>query len=652
MSDIWAFLLQSLTASGVAVLLLAVKSLFRDKLPPKWHFAIWGILGVVLLIPAGIGGRYVLFNWPLAVETLKTMIAGEYTFTRVRFPFPVLPAVMPQTRFDWLYAAYFLGVAFHLMKYAVSYIRLRSVLRRGWEVNADMKERITRIAAEHKVCIRKTVTVPGLPSAFVCGIFRPILALPADTEIDDKILLHELLHLKSRDTVWSIVICVLRSIHWCNPLLVYCAHRAGNDLEARCDQRVLELLEGEDRRNYGRMLLAMANDRFARTPGATCANNGGKSIRRRIESIARFKLYPAGMELAAVCTAIILALPVLLGVEATAVYELNHPTPAEVAFASARATPCTTPAGAFDAYGKAILDQNAVYRAMCAPAEMQKELAESVIERYENGGYPYWDTGLESWPDAQEGYYIYNLKQVSENAYEAMLVIGLDYRPDGKETEFGQMVLACQDLSVEKEGHRWVAIPLEEFRWMETDRGAIGWGIPDLPGHIYTGTAEDIQVNVTVQTVYGVDSTLREESDVSWLLGSANSYDTIPKPNTAFSWERYVHTASCTHQGSQAERDQIYQLGVSFAPVREGESRPYLQAANGNGGGSSSFGDCHQSVVLKPGWEPTVNMGGGGFSHIANPTDPDLPYYYAADLYINNEKAAELDLTPQEGGPK
>lgn len=53
MRDIWAFLLQTLTASGVAVLLLIVKAMFRDKLSPRWQFAVWGILGIILLLPAG-----------------------------------------------------------------------------------------------------------------------------------------------------------------------------------------------------------------------------------------------------------------------------------------------------------------------------------------------------------------------------------------------------------------------------------------------------------------------------------------------------------------------------------------------------------------------------------------------------------------------
>ena len=68
MRDLWAVLLQTLTASGAAVLLLVVKAIFRDKLSPRWQFGIWGVLGLILLLPAGLLGRYVLVNWPLAAD--------------------------------------------------------------------------------------------------------------------------------------------------------------------------------------------------------------------------------------------------------------------------------------------------------------------------------------------------------------------------------------------------------------------------------------------------------------------------------------------------------------------------------------------------------------------------------------------------------
>ena len=90
MFDIWAFLLQTLTASGVALLILMIKGMFRDKLPPKWQFGIWGVLGVAMLLPAGLGGRYALVNWPMIVDTLsnrqlsRCRVQGSYLFLPIQ----------------------------------------------------------------------------------------------------------------------------------------------------------------------------------------------------------------------------------------------------------------------------------------------------------------------------------------------------------------------------------------------------------------------------------------------------------------------------------------------------------------------------------------------------------------------------------------
>lgn len=152
----------------------------------------------------------------------------------------------------------------------------------------------------------RAVAIPGLPSAFVCGVFRPALAVPAGAEPDSKVLLHELLHLKYSDGAQSVVWSVFRALHWCNPFLLYVFHRIGNDMEQLCDQRVLERLEGEQCREYGGILLSMVNEKYPRAPGTTSLSNGGKNIARRIEAIARFKKYPRGMALVSVCAAAVL----------------------------------------------------------------------------------------------------------------------------------------------------------------------------------------------------------------------------------------------------------------------------------------------------------------------------------------------------------
>ena len=285
MRDFWSFLLQTLTASGAAVLVLAVKAVFRDKLSPRWQFAAWGLLALVLLLPAGRGGRYVLVNWPLFVEALRSLFAGEYgVLTRVTAPVPLPPGSPPETVWDWLFLIYLTGAALLLGRYVLSYLRLRLALRRGRE-----DDQVRRVAEVYGLRPCGAVEAPGLSSAFICGVLRPVLVLPEGQETDDKVILHELLHLRHRDAAWGMLICLFRCMHWCNPLLWYCADRAGNDLESLCDQRVLEKLEGEDRRDYGRILLSMASEKYARVPGTSSMANGGKNIRRRIEAITRFK---------------------------------------------------------------------------------------------------------------------------------------------------------------------------------------------------------------------------------------------------------------------------------------------------------------------------------------------------------------------------
>ena len=100
MFDIWGFLLQTLTVSGVAALILIIKVLFKDKLSPKWQFAVWGILGIIMLMPAGLFGRYVLFRWQIPIEIVKSWF-GDFSFTKVLFPVPIISSV-PKTVQDWL----------------------------------------------------------------------------------------------------------------------------------------------------------------------------------------------------------------------------------------------------------------------------------------------------------------------------------------------------------------------------------------------------------------------------------------------------------------------------------------------------------------------------------------------------------------------
>ncbi len=643
MTDFWSLLLQTLTASGVAALLLVVKAMFRDKLSPRWQFAVWGVLALVLLLPAGFGGRYVLFNWPLLVETLKSRLTGDFgTLTKVIAPVPLPSLAAPETMADCLYLVYVAGAVLLLARYVVSYVRLRLALKKGRPIRC---RQVGAVGEAYGLDTCPAVEVEGLPTAFICGVLKPVLALPAGGETDEKVILHELLHLKHNDVIWGWVICFFRCLHWCNPLIWLCADWAGNDLESLCDQRVMERLEGEDRRDYGRILLSMADEKYARAPGTSSSANGGENVRRRIEAIARFKRYPAGMALASVCVALVLAAPLVTGARAEGLAEdgTGHLDRIDYAMASARTVRCTTCAGAFDAYGKALMSGNLLYRAMCAPLAEQDELAALYRDRG-TGLWPREANGMPGYPENGygEGYRVYNLTQVGEDAWEGLMVLHIT-KPDAPENQREYVWLATQPLRAEKEGDRWVIVPLEEFRAVYAE----GWtsmptSCEHLPAVVYEAQAGDFTVRVRRQSYGSVDSRV-QSSNGFWPV---SSYDYTPRPDGEFRLE-YSDLIEVDYTGSPADKAKYTHLGLSAAPLQEDGARPELQAPGlGWGGGSSSTGEFWHSRHLKGDWNDHLSLGGGG--GFGGESPPDC---YAADLYLNGELAGALTLLPVGEGP-
>ena len=657
MRDIWGFLLQTLTASGAAVLLLIVKAMFRDKLPPKWQFAVWAVLGGVLVVPAGIFGRYTLVNWPAAVETLKTLLTGEYTLTRVILPFPLPVTEIPSTAAEWLFLIYELGVLFFLAKYILSYIRLGNVLRKqeglpggihaesgGTEEEGRLYGKVRETAEKYRFPFCRAVEAEGIGSAFIFGNFRPVLVYPAGKEPDEKIILHELIHLRARDTLWGILICIFRCIHWCNPLLWYCADLAGNDIEARCDQRVLELLKGEERRDYGRILLSMANEKYARMPGTSSMANGGKNISRRIESIVRFKKYPSGMALVSVCIALALAFPALAG-EKGEVFSADQTEKytdgymRAYAMAAARTRWCTTPAGALDTYGKALLEENGIYRAMCAPLEMQERIAEEI--RDASG----WKGDLEGTADAGRGYYVYNLESTGRDSYSAVMVIPLLETEEDTGREDGKFPAAVQRVSVRLEGSRWVVIQ-ESSEIVETSYGlSPEWGNREFPAYFYTGTAADFRVDIQYQQVFEVDNTITDQGSQSAFFGYTEMFDTVPRPDAEFDRVYQSSLVTCTYIGTEEGKSGITDLGITAVPADEPDTRPEFPELSNvfYAVSDTAIGNTH-SFEETSGWDPVIDMGGSGGTTAFEKPANEPPRCYAANLYINEKLEAEMTL--------
>ncbi len=418
MENIWMFLQQTAAASLVALFLLILQRIFLDKLSPRWQYGVWFVLLLRLLVPAGFGGRPTVLDVTFWVETLRTRVelglrsaySTPFAASLPAAPVPLPPAGAPASWTDWAFLIYCAGVVLWAAWFVVSAVRLSLRVRGGVPVEGERRAAMEALAREQRLPMpRRIVECRWARTPFVLGVVRPALVLPMGWALDEKVVLHELLHLKYRDVWAGWLTTALRCLHWCNPFLWCVFDKIGNDRESLCDQRVLERLEGEDRRDYGLCLLAMADDKAVRTPGATTMANGARAVKARIEAIARFKRFPQGMGLVSGCIVFALSLSLVAGVPVSAAGEettVRASQEIEIApelvaetLALASQNRAATVAGALDAYGKGeyhrfydgIYDELLCWT-ICAP---QEDLP-AVLERWEQdrGRAAYgWRTG-------------------------------------------------------------------------------------------------------------------------------------------------------------------------------------------------------------------------------------------------------------------
>ena len=546
MDNLWSVLAQTLALSVAAAVLLAAKRLFLDKLSPRWQYGVWAILALRALLPAGLlgrtlvpGGRVVLEAARLQVELpLSSVLTDPYGVTEVLAPVPLFPfgLPVPGSITDVLFYVYAAGVLLLALWFFLSYARLRAAIRRGRSPAPEVLAQVEGVAARYGLkAPRRVVVLPGLESAFVCGPLRPVLALPG-RPVDDKVLLHELLHLRHGDVWAGVGVCALRCLHWCNPLIWYCCDRMQNDCEALCDQRVLERLEGEERRAYGVILLSMADGRYARAPGTSSMANGGRNIKARIQAIARFRRYPAGMALASGCVAAVLALTCLGGVSGAA--EVPGGTDrGALALAQAQLNRPTTVAGALDTYAKALLNDSPLYYAMVLPEEGREAVWKDALVPYQEvelEDSPFWTLGFH-WhrPSWLAEWSVMNLLPDGAEGYTGTLF----FSPLSEDNTYG---IVYQQVAVRPDGDFWTVEPLGDLtvRPDPNQEGIYLCPSSEAPYTTYVAETVTLHVEVDVQLQLNVNNAIFSTSTDLPAWASTYQLDPVPHPDASFTTMR------------------------------------------------------------------------------------------------------------------
>lgn len=131
--------------------------------------------------------------------------------------------------------------------------------------------------------------VNGLCTAFVLGVLRPRIYLPAGLAWEEErcILAHERAHIRHGDSFWRLAAYAALCLHWFNPLVWVAFVCSGRDMEMCCDEAVVRRFGPGVKKQYSASLLALAAGQHLAVGGLLAFGEG--DTRGRIQNVLRYK---------------------------------------------------------------------------------------------------------------------------------------------------------------------------------------------------------------------------------------------------------------------------------------------------------------------------------------------------------------------------
>ena len=306
---IYNFLIEANIMASIAILLMIpLRKLFRKQLGNSAICFGWLLVAIRLLCPLSLPNPFIREIRPafLSDETIRP-IAGQI---KVR----LVDAIGDVGRLFWQagnkegysrmqaaadgvdYNGYpqtiawiiLIGTACVLLWFGFSNIRFRKKLRAGRieEISGGLKEMYLNMCKERKIRPVPVYFTDPVPGACLVGVFRPFIVLPVITAPEDvkNVLTHEICHLKNRDHIWNILRMLCCAIHWFNPLVWLAASMSRTDSELRCDDRVTEAMDEQERKDYANVLVYAAARKSMPGIGvmATGMTMTGKRLKNRV----------------------------------------------------------------------------------------------------------------------------------------------------------------------------------------------------------------------------------------------------------------------------------------------------------------------------------------------------------------------------------
>jgi|GEM_PF-1416144 len=275
----------SITASWIVLAVILLRLLLK-KAPKAITVALWGLVGIRLLLPFSIESALSLIP---SAETVPQEIvyarepmidSGITAINAVVNPI-IIDSFAPSTEltsinpiqifFAFAELIWIVGMIAMVLYTCISYLRLRLRVREAMPLRENIY-----------VCDR-------IPTPFILGLFRPRIYLPASMDENDMeyVIAHEKAHLRRGDHLWKPLGFLLLTVYWFNPVLWVAYILLCRDIEFACDERVIRDMGIEDKKAYSTALLNCSIPR--RMVSACPLAFGEVGVKQRIKSVLHYK---------------------------------------------------------------------------------------------------------------------------------------------------------------------------------------------------------------------------------------------------------------------------------------------------------------------------------------------------------------------------
>lgn len=294
--------------------LLLLSPIIKKRYGAKWKYWIWLLLAIRLLLPFDIhlSQEYEIVLPEVNmlhgsqsqgnnahITTDKSRIGEPLTFadsqietTTTNHQTLYKKSAEPMSAKEILVYLWVGGMLLFMLYHLLAYHYMRhQVLRWSRPIrNVYMIQEIDRMAARmHINRHMRCYVCEKIWSPMMIGLVKPILLFPKECYSQTElhfIIKHEYMHYKRRDIWYKLLLLIVNGMHWFNPLVYVMRQKASKDIELCCDEDVVKYYSFEQRKQYGRTILASISYQH-KHPAALCTyfNQGKKTVKDRLGGI-------------------------------------------------------------------------------------------------------------------------------------------------------------------------------------------------------------------------------------------------------------------------------------------------------------------------------------------------------------------------------